>query len=237
MALLEQIIDSTVYLARNGFKGDPKKRVSKMAEGDRQLSLFGEDEAARDVTCGVKGLPLGNLTSQFFANLYLNELDQYAKHTLKVRYYLRYMDDMLLFGIEKTALNEWERVFRQFAARELGLQMHPTGGPVPVTAGVGFLGFRLFPNRRKLKRTSVARFIRRMNDYTGRYSGHETSREEKAELLGAIRCSTRSFNAHAEYGNTYRIRRVLYDRFPIINQYGLAGMRPSHERAAITAHN
>ncbi len=76
----------------------------------------------------IRGLPLGNLTSQFFANLYLNELDQYVKHKLKVRRYVRYMDDMLFFADDKALLSEWEALARRFVRERLRLELHPGGG-------------------------------------------------------------------------------------------------------------
>lgn len=235
MKLLEKIIDSTDYLARSSYSKDGRRRVSSVVRADKQL-LFPCLQSPPQADVQVRGLPLGNLTSQFFANLYLNELDQYVKHRLRVRCYLRYMDDMLLFANDKASLLEWEKAVRVFAKRQLKLELHPSGGPQPVTKGVTFLGFRLFPRYRKLKRTSVSRFIQRMNDYTARYFALSSNREEQAAFLKKIKQSSQSFNAHALNGNTYKIRKVLYDRFPIINQYGLAGMKRSGQRYAVAAN-
>lgn len=235
MELLEMIIDSTRYLAMNGYDGAGKRRVTDITPEDNQLYLFDDGAAPEsvgsDVLLGggesgvrVRGLPLGNLTSQFFANLYLNEMDQYVKHQLKARYYVRYMDDMVLFDSRKELLREKEQAVRTFAAERLKLELHPSGGPSPVSKGLGFLGFRIFSDYRKLKDTSVSRFVQRMKRYTAEYFSLNGRRGEQAEFLAKIRQSTQSFNAHAMNGNTYRIRKLLYDRFPIINQYGLAGM-------------
>ncbi len=226
LGLLERIVDSSDYLARKAGAGASVTSMGPTEQMQLEMALGGLD-LAPDVACGgrIRGLPLGNLTSQFFANLYLNELDQYVKHTLKVRYYVRYMDDMLLFADEKEPVREWERGIREFARGRLRLELHPDGGPVPVRRGIGFLGFRLFPERRKLKKMSVTRFIRRMNRYTREYHALWPDLEGQATLLREIRQSTQSFHAHALNGDTYRIRKCLYDRFPIINQYGLPGMK------------
>ncbi len=218
------------FMAGGGAGPDATERVPPLEILDR------EDHPARGIAAGfvasgafggvrMRGVPLGNLTSQFFANLYLNELDQFVKHRLKARYYIRYMDDMLLFAGEKAPLLEWERAIREFVRVRLRLELHPCGGPRPVRRGIGFLGFRLFPGCRKLKTASVTRFIRRMNGYTRAYFSLWPDREGQAELLREIRHSTQSFHAHALNGDTYRIRKTLYDRFPVINQYGLAGMK------------
>lgn len=233
--LLEMIIDSTRYLTGNEYNEEGSRRISTVVLEAEQLVLFPEVSAG-EFGRRVKGLPLGNLTSQFFANLYLNELDQYVKHELKARYYIRYMDDMALFDNKKEALLEWEQAIRVFAARRLKLELHPSGGPVPASKGLSFLGFRIFSGYRKLKRTSVSRFIQRMNAYTEEYFELKADRGEQSAFLKKIRQSTQSFNAHALYGNTYRIRKLLYDRFPIINQYGLAGMKPADGRHAITVN-
>jgi len=221
--LLEMIVDSTKYLAANNYNRNAERRVSAMESDGGQMALFDVQETGGS-GYSVKGLPLGNLTSQFFANLYLNELDQYVKHRLKVKYYVRYMDDMVLFCSDKKLLQEWENAIRAFADEQLKLELHLSGGPRPVNSGLTFLGFRLFPSHRRLKRTSVSRFIRRMNVYTEEYFGLKNRRAEQCEFLHKVEQSVQSFNAHAMNGNTYRIRKLLYDRFPIINQYGLAGM-------------
>ena len=222
LALIERIVDSTVGLARAGSAAPSVSSVAPVA-GQLEFNLgpcHGADRAGR-----VRGLPLGNLTSQFFANLYLNELDQYVKHELKVGRYVRYMDDMLMFATEKAPLLEWEKAIRDFAQRELLLELHSAGGPRPVGRGIGFLGFRLFPGYRRLKKTSVTRFIRRMNAYSRDYVALWPDRARRAALRSEIQQSTQSFHAHALNGNTYRIRKRLYDRFPTINQHALAGMK------------
>ncbi|OGV66288.1 MAG: hypothetical protein A2498_10495, partial [Lentisphaerae bacterium RIFOXYC12_FULL_60_16] len=225
LELLIQIVDSTDYLAHGGGAGASVTSLAPTPGGQMTLDL-GLDRPPDAAAGGrIRGVPLGNLTSQFFANLYLNELDQYVKHALKVRYYARYMDDMLMFAAEKDPLLEWEGAIRDFARGELRLELHPGGGPRPVRRGIGFLGFRLFPGYRKLKKTSVTRFIRRMNGYTSEYFALAPDRQKQAALLSEIRQSTQSFHAHALNGSTYWIRKCLYDRFPIINQYGLAGMK------------
>lgn len=222
LALIERIVNSTDDLAR---AGSAATSVSSVAPAAGQLEFDLDPCHGARAVGRIRGLPLGNLTSQFFANLYLNELDQYVKHQLKVRCYVRYMDDMLMFATEKAPLIEWEKAIRDFARRKLLLELHPAGGPRPVRRGIGFLGFRLFPGYRKMKKTSVSRFIRRMNRYSRDYAVLWPDRQRQAALRGEIEQSTQSFHAHALNGNTYRIRKRLYDRFPIINQYSLAGMK------------
>ncbi len=90
-----------------------------------------------------KGLPIGNLTSQFFANVVLNELDQFVKHTLKVRYYLRYVDDFVLLAPDPDTLCAWRDAIAAFLQTTLDLQLRDAGRIAPVSTEVDFLGYRV----------------------------------------------------------------------------------------------
>lgn len=105
-----------------------------------------------------KGLPIGNLTSQFFANIYLNELDQFVKHGLKARYYGRYVDDMILFHEDAGVLNDWRRQIEEFLESRLCLALHPDKVWLNrADAGINFAGFIIKPGRTYLRRCSIAR--------------------------------------------------------------------------------
>lgn len=89
-----------------------------------------------------KGLPIGNLTSQFFANVYLNELDQFVKHTLKARYYIRYVDDFVLLNPDKEKLIKWRGAIEDFLTTRLNLKLHPKRRHLqPISNGINFLGY------------------------------------------------------------------------------------------------
>jgi hypothetical protein len=107
-----------------------------------------------------RGLPIGNLTSQFWANCYLNPFDHFVKRELRCPGYVRYVDDMLLFGDDKRQLWEWKQAVVGRLAR-LRLTIHPAAQPRPVTEGIPFLGFIVFPERRRLKRRNGVNFARR----------------------------------------------------------------------------
>ncbi len=107
-----------------------------------------------------RGLPIGNLTSQHFANLYLGELDHHLKDRLGVRGYLRYMDDMLLFADDKATLQLWLAELRTVLAQRLGLVLKEAVTLVaPVTAGIPFLGFRIYPGLIRLNPRTRRRFL------------------------------------------------------------------------------
>lgn len=104
------------------------------------------------------GLPIGNLTSQFFANVYMNEVDQFVKHRLKARYYGRYVDDMILFHEDAAVLNEWRRNIDAFLQETLALRLHPNKTWLNrADAGINFVGFIIKPGRTYLRQTSLSR--------------------------------------------------------------------------------
>jgi retron-type reverse transcriptase len=111
-----------------------------------------------------KGLPVGNLTSQFFANIYLNELDQYVKHHLKEKYYLRYVDDFVIVGGTPSHLNDIYQKIDSFIQENLGLSLHSNKKRIAmVSQGIDFVGFTVKPYR-TLLRDRVVRSINRKVD-------------------------------------------------------------------------
>jgi len=93
-----------------------------------------------------KGLPIGNLTSQFFANLYLNELDRFAKHALKCRYYMRYADDVLILHQDKGQLDRWAKEVGMFLKGTLDLELNIRKTIIrPIANGIDYLGYIVRP--------------------------------------------------------------------------------------------
>ena len=106
-------------------------------------------------------MPLGNLTSQFFANVYLNELDFFVKHKLKIKYYIRYVDDFVVLHYSKQQLKIWKEKMNQFLKNELKLELHPEKSKIVLLGGgVDFVGFRNFYQFKLLrKRNRVRRLL------------------------------------------------------------------------------
>ncbi len=149
-----------------------------------------------------RGLPIGNLTSQNWANVYLNDLDQFVKRDLHCRAYLRYADDFLLFADDKATLWAWRAAVMEKLAT-LRLTLHTDRAQVyPVKAGIPWLGFRVFPTHRRLKRRNVKAFGRRLRAQRDAYHAGEITPAE-------IRQSLQAWIAHAEHANTYNLRRDL----------------------------
>lgn len=150
-----------------------------------------------------RGLPIGNLTSQFWANVYLNELDQFVKHQLRCPGYIRYVDDFLLFADTKAQLHHWRDSIIQFL-ESLRLTLHEQRAqPRPVDQGVPFLGFTVFPDHRRLKRSKGISYRRHLKTLWRRFHNGEISREEG-------RSSVMAWLGHVRHGDTRGLRRKMF---------------------------
>lgn len=111
------------------------------------------------------GLPLGNLTSQLFANIYMNEFDQFMKHKLKAKYYIRYTDDFVIISEDRAGLKKQIPPIQKFLAERLKLVLHPQKVSIKtVASGVDFLGWVHFPDHRLLRTTTKGRMMRRLRE-------------------------------------------------------------------------
>ncbi|MDO8623915.1 MAG: reverse transcriptase/maturase family protein [bacterium] len=110
------------------------------------------------------GLPLGNVTSQLFANIYLNELDQFMKHQLHIRYYLRYCDDFIILGSSVDEIKQYIPIIRSFLDIQLGLTLHPNKVSIrKILTGVDFLGYITLPHYRVIRTSTHRRIFRKLN--------------------------------------------------------------------------
>ncbi|MBI5222501.1 MAG: RNA-directed DNA polymerase [Candidatus Magasanikbacteria bacterium] len=110
-----------------------------------------------------RGLPLGNLTSQLFANIYMNVLDQFVKHKLKVKYYIRYADDFVILSADRNYLGNLIPEIQKFLSEKLKLTLHPDKIFLQtVSSGVDFLGWKHFTDHRVLRKTTRKRMLRRI---------------------------------------------------------------------------
>jgi len=136
-------------------------------------ALFPADSMYRRTL--AKGMPIGNLSSQLFANIYLNEFDHWVKETLRVRYYVRYVDDMVVLADDGAALREiGMRMIERLAAD--GLTVHPKKIRLaPITAGIPFLGYVIWPNHISAGRYVRGRYLRRLRQHeSGGFNYSET---------------------------------------------------------------
>ncbi len=157
-----------------------------------------------------RGLPIGNLTSQHWANLYLHPLDLFIKQELHCGKrrggYLRYSDDFVLFAADKPTLHRWRGEIIAFL-QSFRLTIHEHQAQVfPVKNGVDFLGWRLFPHHRRLRRDNVRHAVRRLRRQQAAYRRGELTTED-------LSASVRAWLAHAAHGNTYQLRRRIMRQF------------------------
>ena len=152
---------------------------------------------------GAMGLPIGNLTSQLFANVYLNELDRFVKQKLGRRRYLRYMDDFAVFGDSKSELAAIKKEIAGFLSGRLQLELKEKKSVVlRAENGMSFLGFRLFPCYRRLTGANVAKFVKNFKALRAGWLAKTVSFQKMKD-------SVRAWVAHAEHGNTWNLRTKL----------------------------
>lgn len=146
-----------------------------------------------------KGMPLGNLTSQFFANIYLNELDQFVKHKLKVKYYIRYVDDFVLLHSSREQLKEWKKEVEIFLKNKLKLELHPEKSKIiNLSRGVDFVGFRNFYNYRLLRKRNIGNIRRKISLFNQGKIGKDKFKE-----------IWQGWCAYANWANSYNLKKRI----------------------------
>ncbi len=149
-----------------------------------------------------KGMPIGNLTSQFFANVYLNELDYFVKHRLKAKYYIRYVDDFVILDASKERLESHKIVISEFL-KTIKLELHPQKSKVvPLQKGIKFLGFRVFCKYKLPKKGNVRRIRHRIDHFIDLYKDGILAKP-------AILESVDGWNAYVIHANSYKLRKRI----------------------------
>lgn len=178
-----------------------------VARGDKGLlrhvpenkSLFGKDNK--------RGLPIGNLTSQFFANVYLNALDQFVKHTLKAKYYLRYVDDFVILSRDKQELLGFRKKISDFVESTLNIKLHPKRHKLlPISSGIDFLGYIVRPQYVLVRRRVLNNLKQKICEYQA------SPIKDEAKLQATLA----SYGGHFKWANTYRLRKRLNEHGIVI---------------------
>lgn len=152
------------------------------------------------------GIPIGNLASQIFANLYLNKLDHYIKEELKCRHYIRYMDDLIIFDNDRHRLDACKGAVREYL-RGLALELHEKKSNIyPTRSGVVFLGYKVYPTHRLVIRQNIRRVRSRMKKYAKLLA-------EGLIASDKIIRSMQSWLGHAFRADSYNLRRRLLAEF------------------------
>jgi RNA-directed DNA polymerase len=142
------------------------------------------------------GLPLGNLTSQLLVNIYMNEFDQFVKHRLRAKYYIRYADDFVILSQDEAWLEDVLLQMKAFLLWELKLQMHPDKVFIKTLAsGVDFLGWVHFPDHRVLRTSTKRRMLKKLSE-----------ERVKPETVG-------SYLGLLSHGNTRKLREKIMTEF------------------------
>ncbi|RDY70336.1 RNA-dependent DNA polymerase [Halobacillus trueperi] len=152
------------------------------------------------------GMPIGNLTSQLFANLYLNELDQYAKHDMRIKHYIRYMDDVTILHDSKQELHRILEEIDAFLRSELKLQLNNKTTIRPIKDGIEFVGFRIWPTHRKLKKKTVKKMNNRLKYVKKAFARGEVS-------LESIRSTLFSYLGFMEHADCHHLKNKVLREF------------------------
>ena len=176
--------------------------IDNSNEQETVIDYFPGDDLLTPVNCR-RGLPIGNLTSQFFANIYLNGFDHFVKEKLKISKYVRYVDDFALFSDDKEFLADARLAIEEYLA-QLRLQIHPIKSQLFATKiGASFLGFRILPDRIRVRNNNLYRGRRRIRQLQSDYNCGIASREK-------VNQSIQSWFAHLEHGDTWQLRQQIF---------------------------
>lgn len=151
------------------------------------------------------GIPIGNYTSQFFANIYLNELDKYVKQELKVKYYIRYMDDIILLVETKEKCRYLKQQIYEFITKKLNLDFNEKSRYYPSNMGVNFCGYRIYETHKLLRERSKKKIKKNIKNWNKLYLNKNLN--SKKMLL-----CWNSWRGHAKHCNSYNFRYMMYDR-------------------------
>lgn len=149
-----------------------------------------------------KGMPIGNLTSQMFANFYLNELDQFCKHELRIRYYIRYMDDVIILYHDKKYLHSLKSDIEVFLSDSLALDLNNKTCIRPISTGIDFVGYQLWPTHVKIKKKTALKMKRRLKYLQKAYSRKEVGLDE-------VNASVQSYLGMLKHCNSYKFKKKL----------------------------
>jgi RNA-directed DNA polymerase len=156
-----------------------------------------------------KGLPIGNYSSQFMANVYLNELDHFIKHELKCRFYLRYVDDLVLLSDSKAELENWRAQISSFLDDNLFLSLRPECKLRTATNGVDFLGYVTRPGYILPRRRVIGNLLQKLEQF-----------EDCPSLdIGHLQASLNSYLGHLKHADSKRLTAQLAEKHPRLKNY------------------
>lgn len=172
------------------------------------------DEVPPECRLEDVGVPIGNLTSQMFANIYLDTLDQFVKHTLHIHWYIRYMDDIIIVGHDKQELARIRDEIGAFLRRELNLALNRKTSIQPLKQGVEFVGMKVWPTHRRLRHATIRGIKLRLSQVLAEYEEGKITEESVERTIGSYRgvlshceCMSLRHKLNQTYGKFYEIKK------------------------------
>ncbi|MDT3699756.1 MAG: reverse transcriptase domain-containing protein [Thermincola sp.] len=167
---------------------------------------LGTDPDQVDERLPNKGMPIGNLTSQMFANIYLNELDQFAKRQMHIHYYIRYMDDVIILSHDKAQLHLYKEMIEEFLETKLKLNLNRKTAIRPISLGIEFVGYRLWPTHIKVKKSSALKMKRRLNQVKNLYNQGKIDFEK-------VNATVQSYFGVLKHCNSQSLKNKIFGDF------------------------
>ena len=141
-----------------------------------------------------------------FANLYLNELDQYCKRTLGIHFYVRYMDDVIILSDDKKKLHEYKNLIQVFLEDKLKLNLNNKTAIRPISLGVEFVGYRLWPTHVKIRKKTALKMKRRLKYVKKQF-------ERKELTLDKVNATVQSYMGILKHCNSYSLQCSIFDNY------------------------
>ena len=155
----------------------------------------------------ARGLPIGNLTSQLFANIYLNELDQFVKNELKLKCYARYTDDFVIAGNNSEELENILKKICSFLKEKILLELHPKKIVIrKYSQGIDYLGYIVLPHHQQLRTKTKKRVFKKLKMRIGQYRAGEISEK-------SLNQSLQSYLGVLSHADTHKLKQELINKF------------------------
>ena len=181
--------------------------IIKKDDGEFGIQL-GDHFFEKEKIKGI-GIPIGNLTSQLFANVYLDWLDKYIKHTLRVKHYIRYMDDFVILGKSKKELHRLRKEIEIFLEDYLYLELNNKTAVRPINLGIDFMGYVTWPTHRTLRKSTKKKMKKRLKYLDKKYKQDKITLEKISETV-------QSYLGIIEHCSSYNLKQKVFSKLSFI---------------------
>lgn len=188
-----------------------KKVLRKKIKDEKMLAIL--DQIIDSSPEGEKGIPLGNVTSQDFANIYMNELDQFVKRFLGIKWYTRYMDDVIIIVPTKEKAREVLEKVKVFLKERLDLETNKKTKIFPLAQGINAYGFKIWTTHLLVRDSSKRAMKRRIKAMHRKVKEGTMTRKE-------VQQSVNSWLGHARHSNSFNLCKKIFKKYPYIKTEG-----------------